>query len=290
MRLVTFDRDRPRTGALIGDRVLDISSADSFLPMRIEEILHRGLLPEILNIVDNAWTLGREHFLPPEEVDLFPPVPLPGKIVCLGLSYASHAGEQGREPPDHPVLFAKAPTALSGPFDDILIPPGVEDVDAEAEVAVVIGRAGSTIPEDEAEDYIAGFMAFNDVSARAIQRSDRQWFRSKSFDTFAPCGPYLVTPDEVGDYGDLKVVQRLNGEVMQEGSTSDMIFPIGRVISFVSSGMTLMPGDIIATGTPAGVGVFRDPQVFLRDGDVVEVEIENVGTLRNRVRASKGGE
>ncbi|MDD3642504.1 MAG: fumarylacetoacetate hydrolase family protein [Candidatus Krumholzibacteria bacterium] len=285
MKLVNFKQAGPRAGALIGDRVLDLAAAAPFLPDTVDSILCRGILQQIRNIVDNAAEIDRAHFLPASSLELYPPVLRPGKIVCLGLNYAGHAREQGREPPDHPIIFAKAPTALTGPYDDIVIRPGVEQVDAEAELAVIVGREGTMIPEDEARGYIAGFAAFNDVSARRIQRGDKQWFRGKSFDTFAPCGPCLVTPDEIGDNAGLRIVQRLNGAVVQESTTADMIFGVERIVSFISSAMTLMPGDIIATGTPAGVGLYRDPQVFLGDGDVVEVEIERIGLLRNRVRA-----
>lgn len=288
MKLVNFRRDGPRAGALIGDLVIDLPSAVPFLPGTVDGILCRGLLPQVRNIVDNAAELDREHLLPAASLELYPPVLKPGKIVCLGLNYAGHAREQGREPPGHPILFAKAPTALGGPYDDIVIRPGVEDVDAEAELAVIIGREGTMIREREAAGYIAGFTAFNDVSARRIQRGDRQWFRGKSFDTFGPCGPCLVTPDEIGDHSGLRIVQRLNGAVVQESTTADMIFGIEAIVSFVSSAMTLLPGDIIATGTPAGVGLYRDPPVFLSGGDVVEVEIERIGLLRNGVRRLEG--
>jgi 2-keto-4-pentenoate hydratase/2-oxohepta-3-ene-1,7-dioic acid hydratase in catechol pathway len=242
----------------------------------------------VKNVVDNAAEIKREHFIPAASLELYPPLISPGKIICLGLNYAGHAREQGREPPPRPMLFAKAVTALAGPFDDIVIRPGVENVDAEAELAVVIGREGTNIPEEDATGYIAGFTVFNDVSARRIQREDRQWFRGKGFDTFAPCGPCLVTPASVGRHDGLRITQRLNGKLMQDSTTSDMIFGIESVISFISAGMTLMPGDIIATGTPEGVGVFREPPVFLGDGDVVEIDIERIGRLKNRVRVLEG--
>jgi 2-keto-4-pentenoate hydratase/2-oxohepta-3-ene-1,7-dioic acid hydratase in catechol pathway len=288
MKLVNFRREGPRAGALIGERVLDLCAAVPFLPETVDAILCRGLLPQVRNIVDNAAEIDRGHFLPAASLDLYPPVLRPGKIVCLGLNYAGHAREQGREPPDRPIIFAKAPTALSGPYDDIVIRPGVEEVDAEAELAVIIGREGTMIPEKEARGYIAGFTAFNDVSARRIQRGDGQWFRGKSFDTFGPCGPCLVTPDEVGDHSGLRIVQRLNGGIMQESTTADMVFGVETIVSFVSSAMTLIPGDIIATGTPAGVGLYRNPQIFLKAGDVVEIEIERIGLLRNKVRMLEG--
>ena len=288
MKLVTFNKDGPRAGALIVDRVLDLAAALPFAPAGVDEILRRGLLPQVRNIVDNAAEIDKQHYHAADALELYPPVIAPGKIVCLGLNYADHAREQGAEPPEHPILFCKAPTALAGPYDEIVIRPGVEAVDAEAELAVVIGREGTMIAAEDAAGFIAGFMAFNDVSARRIQRGDRQWFRGKSFDTFAPCGPCLVTPDELGGSEGLRIVQRLNGSLMQDGNTTDMIFGIEEIIAFVSEAMTLMPGDIIATGTPAGVGVFRDPPVFLGDGDVVEVEIERIGVLRNTVRAMAG--
>ncbi len=284
MKLVTFRKDGPRAGALIGNRVLDISATSPFLPSSIDEILRRGFIPQVKNLVDNASELGREHFLPAGQLELYPPVIMPGKVICLGLNYEQHAREQKREPPVRPMLFAKAVTALTGPYDDIVIRPGVENVDAEAELAVVIGREGTMIDEQDAAGYVAGFMVFNDVSARRIQREDRQWFRGKGFDTFAPCGPCLVTPEGIGEHSGLAITQRLNGEIMQQSTTADMIFSVEQIISFISAGMTLMPGDIIATGTPEGVGIFRDPPLFLKDGDVVEIEIERIGRLRNRVR------
>jgi 2-keto-4-pentenoate hydratase/2-oxohepta-3-ene-1,7-dioic acid hydratase in catechol pathway len=288
VKLVTFRKEGPRAGALIGDRVLDIGAASPFLPDSIDEILRRGLIPQVKNLVDNASELEREHFLPAGSLELYPPVMQPGKIICLGLNYERHAREQNREPPSSPMLFAKAQTALTGPYDDIVIRPGVENVDAEAELAVVIGREGTMIEEKDAAGFIAGFMVFNDVSARTIQRDDRQWFRGKGFDTFAPCGPCLVTPEGIGEHDGLAITQRLNGKVMQQSTTADMIFGVEQVISFISAGMTLMPGDIIATGTPEGVGVFRDPPVFLKHGDIVEIEIERIGKIKNRVQVLEG--
>ena len=286
MKLVTFafGGGEPRAGAAIGDLVLDLAAAQPFLPPDTGELLRRGLLPEVQNMVDNASELDRKYFHHTNDVEFFPPVPRPGKIVCLGLNYRDHAEEQGKNPPEKPVLFSKAPTALAGPFDDIVIPKGIGSVDAEAELALVIGREAGNVPREEATDYIAGFMAFNDVSARKAQKEDGQWFRAKSFDTFAPCGPWIVTPDEIGDYGNLRVIQRLNGKVMQSGETSMLIHDIPSIIAYITAGMTLMPGDIVSTGTPAGVGVFRDPPVFLKEGDTVEVEIGRIGILRNVVR------
>jgi 2-keto-4-pentenoate hydratase/2-oxohepta-3-ene-1,7-dioic acid hydratase in catechol pathway len=284
LKLVIYDDRGPRVGAVIGDLVLDVQTAQPFLPGSLEDILRRGLLPSLQNLVDNASEIAKDHLKPLKGLALYPPIMRPSKIICLILNYESHAAEQNREPPKHPVAFSKAPSALSGPFDEIVIRPGVEQVDAEAELAVVIGREGTMIDTSEALDYVAGYMAFNDVSARKIQIEDRQFFRGKSFDTFAPCGPWLVTPDELGDPHELSIIQRLNGEVMQESNTKELIFTVPEIISFLSQGLTLVPGDIIATGTPGGVGLFRDPQLFLKEGDLVEVEIERIGKITNRVR------
>jgi 2-keto-4-pentenoate hydratase/2-oxohepta-3-ene-1,7-dioic acid hydratase in catechol pathway len=284
MKLVSFEKAGRRAGVVIADMILDVSSALHGVPVAIEDILRRGLLPEVQNLADNASEIDRAHFLPLKGARLYAPLQSPTKIICLGMNYRDHALEQKKEPPAHPMLFAKAPSALAGPYDDIVIRPGVESVDAEAELAVVIGREATMIPAANALDHVVGYMAFNDVSARKIQREDKQWFRGKSFDTFAPCGPWIVTPDEIGDANDLAIRQRLGETVMQESSTSRMMFSVSEIISFISSAMTLMPGDIIATGTPEGVGVFREPPLFLKDGDVVTVEIERIGYLRNRVR------
>jgi 2-keto-4-pentenoate hydratase/2-oxohepta-3-ene-1,7-dioic acid hydratase in catechol pathway len=284
VKLVSFDGNGARLGAAIGDMVLDVAAARPFVPASLREIFRRGLLPEVQNLVDNAADVDRACFRPLKELKLLPPIPDPSKIVCLGLNYSGHAREQGKEPPVHPILFAKAPSAIAGPFDDIVVRRGVEDVDSEAELAVVIGREGTMIPASEAMDYVAGYTIMNDVSARRIQRDDKQWFRGKSFDTFAPCGPWIVTPSELGDPYSLVIRQRLNDAVMQEGSTAEMIHRVPETIAFISAAMTLQPGDIISTGTPAGVGVFRNPPVFLEDGDVVTIEIERIGLIRNRVR------
>lgn len=284
MKLVTFkEGSRAKAGAVIGNSILDLSAALPFLPSTCDELLRRGLLPEVQNLVDNASELERALFKPLKNTHLFPPILKPSKIICLGLNYRSHAEEQGKEPPKQPLIFAKAPSALAGPFDDIEIRQWITHVDYEAELAVVIGTAGVCISESTAMNHVAGYMVFNDVTARKFQKEDGQWFRSKSFDTFAPCGPWLVSKDEVPDPQNLSIKLTLNGEIMQEGNTADMVFSTPELISFISKAMALFPGDIISTGTPAGVGVFRDPKVFLKDGDIVEVEISEIGRIRNRV-------
>jgi 2-keto-4-pentenoate hydratase/2-oxohepta-3-ene-1,7-dioic acid hydratase in catechol pathway len=207
------------------------------------------------------------------------------KIICVGRNYAEHAAELGDEPPTSPLLFGKFDNALVGPGEPIVLPPEATHVDAEAELAVEIGRGGHRIPEADALDHVRGYRAANDVSARNIQYSESQWARAKGFDTFCPLGDQLVPVSELGDGAGLRVVQRLNGEVLQDGNTSDLIFPVPFLVAYISNTFTLEPGDLILTGTPPGVGWARDPKVTLQDGDVVEVEVEGIGVLRNPVTA-----
>jgi 2-keto-4-pentenoate hydratase/2-oxohepta-3-ene-1,7-dioic acid hydratase in catechol pathway len=209
----------------------------------------------------------------------------PSKIVCLGINYAAHGSEGGFKRPERPVIFAKTPNALNGPFDPILLPRSSGQIDWEVELAVVIGREGKRIPRERALEYVAGYTVMNDVSGREAQFNDpaRQWLRGKSFDTFAPLGPALVTPDEAGDPGDLLLETLVNGVVMQSDRTANMIFDVPAILAFVSEDITLQPGDIIATGTPSGVGHFRNPPVELTPGDTVECRIETIGAIRNPV-------
>lgn len=212
--------------------------------------------------------------------------PNPEKIICIGHNYGAHAAETGAEPPDEPLMFAKFATTLIGPGDEIVLPPEATHVDAEAELAVVIGAPGRRLSAGRAMDVVAGYIAANDVSARNLQYGDGQWTRGKGFDTFCPVGPQLVPADEL-DPSNLGVVQRLNGEVMQEGRTSDLIFDVSTLVAHASSVFTLAPGDVILTGTPPGVGWARKPPVSLKAGDVVEVEVEGIGVLRNPVVAER---
>jgi 2-keto-4-pentenoate hydratase/2-oxohepta-3-ene-1,7-dioic acid hydratase in catechol pathway len=207
----------------------------------------------------------------------------PRKIVCVGLNYRDHAAEGGRDAPSEPLLFAKLPTALSEPGEAIVLPPEDDHVDSEAELAVVIGRAGRRIPREAALEHVAGYTVANDVSARTLQRKDGQWLRAKSFDTFCPVLPVLVGVDELGDGSGLQVTQRLNGETLQDASTDDFLFDVPTVIAHASAAFTLEPGDLILTGTPSGVGVFRDPPIAMKPGDLVEVEVERIGVLANPV-------
>ena len=217
---------------------------------------------------------------------LGPPIGRPSKIICMGGNYAEHCRESGAKVPASPVFFNKASTSVIGAFDDIVLPKESRVVDAEAELAVVIRRRTRNISREAALSAVAGFMPLNDVSDRDVQRAGGQWFRGKSPDTFCPIGPYMVTSDEAPDPSGLAVTQRLNGELLQEGNTSAMVFDIPFVISLLSSTITLLPGDIISTGTPAGVGSARKPPVLLKPGDVVEVAVEGIGSQRNRVTAS----
>jgi 2-keto-4-pentenoate hydratase/2-oxohepta-3-ene-1,7-dioic acid hydratase in catechol pathway len=217
-------------------------------------------------------------------VTLLAPVRRPSKIIAVGLNYRDHVEEQKAKIPSSPVLFAKFPSAIIGPGDPIRWDPALTSrVDFEAELAVVIGRRASRIAEGEALDVVAGYTILNDVSARDLQFADRQWVRSKSLDSFCPLGPVLVTVDDVPDPNALRIGCTVNDVVMQESNTSQMIFGVRRLIAFITRGITLEPGDIIATGTPAGVGAFRTPPSYLRDGDEVVVSIEGIGDLGNPV-------
>jgi len=221
-----------------------------------------------------------------EGAKLGPPVPRPSKILALGLNYRAHAEESGLQPPDEPVVFTKLPSALVGPTDDIVIPDGRVRVDWEAELVVCIGRGGKRISESDAWSHVAGLTAGQDVSDREEQfRALRQFTMAKSFDTYAPTGPVLVTPDELANKDDLKVETRLDGEVMQSSRTNDLIFSVAELIAWISRISTLEAGDLIFTGTPSGVGDSREPPRYLGAGNVVETEIEGIGVMRNPVVA-----
>lgn len=214
-------------------------------------------------------------------------VDAPRKIICVGLNYRDHAEEQGAELPAQPLLFGKFANALLDPDEPILLPPEATHVDAEAELAVVIGAPGRRVAEDDALSLVGGYTVANDVSARNLQRSDGQWLRAKGFDTFCPLLPELVSVDELSDGSGLRIVQRLNGDVLQDGTTSDLIFGVPRLVAHASSVFALEPGDVILTGTPAGVGQHREPPISLQAGDVVEIEIERIGSLSNPVAAER---
>src|ERR1700742_3347537 len=213
------------------------------------------------------------------------PIDRPSKVIAVGLNYRDHAAESNTPAPESPILFTKWPNCLIASGEDIVIPAGIDEVDWEAELAVVIARPCRDVALDDALDFVAGYTALNDVSARRVQRTEGQWSRAKSFDTFGPIGPRLVPAAEIADPQALAIRCRVNGELMQDSNTNQMIFSVAELIARISAGLTLEVGDVIATGTPHGVGAFRDTPVFLAPGDTVEVEVEGIGTLVNPVRS-----
>ena len=275
MRLVRFGpKGKERPGIQLGDHIVDLKRHYPDIPDIGETFFRNGWLKKIA---------GFEAAGEPLTARLGCPIQHPSKIICLGKNYAEHAKEGGFDQPERPLLFCKGPNALNGPYDPILLPYGSGNIDWEVELAVVIGREGKHIPKAEALSFIAGVTIMNDVSGREAQFSDSQWFRGKSFDTFAPLGPAIVTLDEIGDIQNLTLTAIVDGTVMQTGNSGDMIFDVATLIEFISEDMTLLPGDIISTGTPSGVGFFRDPPIVLEAGSVVECRIEKIGTIVNRV-------
>ncbi len=276
-------------GILRGENILVLPLAFNWLPKSMEDLIRSGM--DAIKVVENELrNLSEEeivkHEVKLEQVRLLAPVLNPPKIICLGLNYRDHAAEQGARIPDEPIIFMKPRTSIIGPDQPIIKPSFVEKLDYEGELAVIIGKKGKYIPLSQAGEHIFGYTIFNDVTARDIQFKDRQWTRGKSFDTFAPMGPCLVIRDQIKNLDDLRIRTWVNGELRQDSSTSNMVFNVYELIYHLSRVMTLEPCDIIATGTPAGVGVFMRPQPkFLKPGDVVEIEIEGIGRLRNQVVA-----
>ncbi|MFK8213829.1 2,4-diketo-3-deoxy-L-rhamnonate hydrolase [Haloferax volcanii] len=242
--------------------------------------------PGFLTVVEDAADAAENQSVPVEDVKLLAPVPRPGKIVCVGLNYHDHAEEQDEEVPERPLLFGKAGTSVTNPGDPIVHPAAIDEVDYEVELGVVIGQTAKNVDAEAAFDYVAGYTAINDVSGRDAQFDDGQFFRGKSYDTFAPMGPTFV-PEADLDPHDLDVACRVNGETKQESNTSEFIFGVDEVVEYISGITTLRPGDVISTGTPGGVGIFRDPPELLEPGDSVDVEIEGIGTLTNPVVAER---
>lgn len=281
MRLVSFgEPGHEQAGVLWEEQVIPLVALDSSWAGSLKSLLAR-LRPQKIR---ERLTAADVQGIPLSEVRLRPPVPDAGKVICVGLNYVDHAEEQDKTLPETPLLFAKASTALTGPRDDVVIPQGITHVDYEAELACVIGKGGRNIPQEQALDHVAGYMILNDVSARKLQKSERQWFRAKSIDTFAPCGPALITADEIQDPFALDISLELNGEVRQSSNTRNLHFRVDYLLAYLSRTMTLEPGDILSTGTPGGVGVYSDPPVFLKDGDEMVTRIQGLGELRNRVR------
>jgi 2-keto-4-pentenoate hydratase/2-oxohepta-3-ene-1,7-dioic acid hydratase in catechol pathway len=270
MRFVTYDAGKgPRAGVLSGDAISDAG------PGGVDALLRDGGLPGA--VADGGSTID------PADARLLSPVTAPSKIVCMGLNYREHAAEAGLEPPETPTFFAKFPNALAAPGAEVPLPGYSQKVDYEAEVAFVIGRRCKDVPASEALDVIAGYMLLNDLSARDYQFMTPQWLPGKVFDGSAPCGPALVTPDEAGAHDAIEISLTLNGETMQSASTADLIHPIPALVEYLSKLMTLEPGDVVSTGTPAGVGSVRDPHVWLKAGDEVVVESPTLGRLENRL-------
>ena len=298
MRLVTAEiRGRRRLGAVVDDALA------VHLPLAAREA---GLadwpdaldMPAFLALGDGALETARRllervdpsrsdapHLFRLDDARLLAPVPNPSKVVAIGLNYGDHAREQGGEPPDRPMVFAKFPTSVIGPGEAITWDPALTaQVDYEAELAFVIGSTARGVHAEDAYRYVAGYTCLNDISARDLQFGDRQWVRGKSLDTFCPMGPWLVTRDELPDPHALAIRCTVNGELLQDSSTSELIFGVPELVAFLSRAFTLLPGDVVATGTPSGVGVFRKPPRFLQDGDAVAVEIEGIGRLENPCR------
>ena len=291
MRLATYHSPTgPRVAGLRDGALVDLNQTDPAVPSCIKALLARG--PEGLDRARQAMEKGVpiQNFRSLEDfgsLRLVAPIPRPEKVICVGLNYADHAKEGRMAVPPEPVIFSKFPTAVSAHGDPIVLPRLASEVDYEAELVAVIGIGGRHIAVEKAREHVAAYCCGNNVSARdwQLRKPGGQWLLGKSFDTFAPFGPALVTADEVPDPNNLKIQLRLNGQVMQDSSTAQFIFTIEKLVSYVSGVCTLAPGDVIFTGTPGGVGFVRRPPVFLKPGDVVEVEIERLGILRNPVVA-----
>ncbi len=279
MRFVRYTADSPpQWGVQRDDDVIPLAG------LREEFSIEKLAEAAFCRTVEESVNGASDRAIPLEDVRLLAPVPRPGKFICVGLNYLDHAEETGDEVPEQPLLFGKAPTAVTNPGDPIVHPEDIDQVDYEVELGVVIGHGGSDIDAVDSRDHVAGYTVINDVSGRDAQFSDGQYLRGKSYDTFAPMGPCIV-PDHVLDPNALDVACRVNGETKQCSNTEQFIFDVGEVVEYVSGVMTLRPGDVISTGTPGGVGIFRDPPELLEPGDEVEVEIEGIGTLHNPVAA-----
>ena len=295
MKLITFRTKKGYgLGAILEDHVLDLNEAlgSELSMLGLLDMGEKGMKKagDAVKEAEENLVSGKSKDLTKlSEVSLAAPIPRTRKnIVCLGLNYAEHVKEGGsdRPLPPHPVFFTKPPTSITGPYDPVVYNRAVERLDYEVELAFVIGKEGKYISKDEALDHVAGYTVFQDISARTLQRQHNQWYRGKSQDTFAPMGPYLVTPDEVGDPQKLDLWCKVNGETRQKANTSDMIFDVKTIISTLSDGITLEVGDVFATGTPSGVGAAH-PLGLLKVGDVIESGIERLGVMRNEVVSEK---
>ena len=281
MKLVRFgEKGKERPGVWMGDgRILDVRAVAFHIEDYNEYFFANHGVGQLAILLDDPGA----KFVDAGGVRLGAPVARPSKIICVGANYADHAKEFGHEVPKEPILFSKATTAINGPYDPVELPKGAQVVDGEAELAVVIGKQASRVDAADAMDYVAGYTVLNDVTERIVQKANGQWLRGKGFDTFCPLGPWLVTKDEVPAPGNLRVWGKHNATMLQDGSTADMMFTVPFLIEYISQGMTLLPGDVISTGTPDGIGSARDPQVLMRPGDVVEVGVDGVGAQRSEV-------
>jgi 2-keto-4-pentenoate hydratase/2-oxohepta-3-ene-1,7-dioic acid hydratase in catechol pathway len=281
MKLIRFrENGKVKPGVIINDAFYD---ASSFNEDYNEQFFENDGLARLQKFVDD-----NVDKLPnlPQSVNLDSPIARPSKIVCIGLNYADHAKETNLPIPAEPIIFFKSTSAIVGPFDDVIIPKDSSKSDWEVELAVVIGKKASYVEEADAMDYVAGYCLHNDLSERAFQlERGGQWVKGKSCDTFAPLGPFLATKDEVEDIDNLRLWLKVNNHTMQDGTTANLIFKIPFLVSYLTQFMTLLPGDVISTGTPAGVGLGMNPQVYLREGDVMELGIEGLGTSKQLVKA-----
>ncbi len=284
MKLLSFsDGGESRLGVLQDDgSIADVCKADAEIPTTIKGLFAAG--PDgMARVKAAAAGISPENVLNPSEVDIGPPIPDPGKILCIGINYKDHIEETNSETPEFPVVFAKYANTIVGPEADVHLPTYSTKVDYEAEFAVVIGKTARNVAKEDALDHVGGYTCLNDVSARDLQQRTSQWVMGKSPDTFAPIGPVVVTSDDVPDPHSLDIKLRLNGETMQSSNTKHLLFRVEDLIADIARVITLDPGDIISTGTPGGVGAAREPAVFLKPGDSMEVEIDSIGILRNGV-------
>ena len=282
MKLIRFGKHgEEKPGILLSnDEKIDVSS---FVSDYDEKFFESGGLASLKD-----WLNENESSAPrlDDSIRLGSPIARPSKIICIGLNFKDHAAESGFDAPDEPLIFGKATSAICGPYDNIIIPRGSEQTDWEVELGLVIGKKTSYVDQDQALDHVGGYVLHNDVSERAFQK-DRggQWIKGKSADTFAPMGPFMATPDEIDNIGDMRMWLNVNGENMQDGNTSNLIFSVDHVVSYLSQFMTLLAGDVISTGTPAGVGMGMNPEKYLKPGDVVELGIDGLGSSKQNVVA-----
>lgn len=284
MKIVSFGpQGEEKPGVVHRDKILDLVAANSSIPPTVRRILEVGALPRVEAVLNKADSLPANCFKRIDGVRLGPPATDPTKIICIGMNYKDHAEEQDKQVPDWPLTFSKAPSALIGNGDNIPLPAGVSQLDHEVELAVVIGKRAKNVSIGDAPKHVAGYSIILDMSARDVQYREKQYFRAKSFDGFAPMGPAMVTTSEIPDPHGLSLTLDVNGTMYQSSSTDQMTFKVFYLVHYLSHSMTLEPGDIIATGTPSGVGKFAVPPRFLKPGDRITATIESIGTLTHTI-------